>query len=218
MLGGKPFWMTWNWKKWEGEPLKFSSQRILRQSVVRGKKCLAVSARHHHIDPGGFCYIIPTLTQIDFCAKCFGHCKEGSFWRGVFPASQCVTVFGFNTSAYPAWWISAHFCPCSTSVSRLSIKLCCTWGIRESPAQPDTRNGFSWNSRGASFSVTSLEFRKLWAAVKVKSKGLRMSSQLGETWRFFLFLSFFRLLEFLRLLEWPSLCKKLLCADFCGTY
>ena len=111
MLGRKPFWMTWNCETWEGEPLKFSSQRILRQSVVRGKKCLAVSARHHHIDPGGFCYIIPTLTQIDFCAKCFGHCKEGSFWLGVFPASQCVTVFGFNTSAYPILSRLMNFSP-----------------------------------------------------------------------------------------------------------
>ena len=40
-----------------GKPLKFSSQRILRQSVVRGEKCLAV------LDPGEFFRIIPTLTS-----------------------------------------------------------------------------------------------------------------------------------------------------------
>ena len=40
-----------------GKPLKFSSQRILRQSVVRGEKCLAV------LDPGEFFRIIRTLTS-----------------------------------------------------------------------------------------------------------------------------------------------------------
>ena len=48
-----------------------------------------------------------------------------------------------------------------------------------------------------SFSVTSLEFRKLWAAVKVKSKGLRMAKH-GDV---VLFRSLFLVLEFLRLLE-----------------
>lgn len=198
-----------------GKPLKFSSQRILRQSVVRGEKCLAV------LDPECYFSHHPN-SHFNYPPN---HCKEGSFWLGVFPASQCVTGFGFNTSAYPN--TPDEFQPTSVPVQPLSPS-CPSSSVapgesenhRHSPSPKERRNAgtvhFRWNSRGGptSFSVTSLEFRKLWAAVKVKSKGLRMAKH-GDV---VLFRSLFLVLEFLRLLEWHRLFEKLLCADFCDIW
>ena len=77
-----------------------------------------------------------SLPKHTWCEEWRVHLNLVVIWIVIAPRDKKRTDEAAHSCAAAwccAWWISAHFGPISTSVTRLSIKLCCTWPLSWQP-------------------------------------------------------------------------------------